>query len=252
MTQLSQTNPAASIDANEFLSFAQAAPGKLSSLQPGLFIESAMRSIKTSPGAGGFAGGFAGAQPFKDTLAFMYVLSCRQDNCMIYVGPQIASLGFTLEDWLGKPDLRMQQVHKDDSEKFAQAMRHSRSTSGAFSCQYRLYDSCGKLRWIHDEAGAVCDKSGAPLFFSGIMLDITDRKEMEAELNEHRYCLERNVERRTEQLVKSMTLLESCNAALCDKLALAQKELATLKQQLAGTLFSTASNDCAEPLYMQL
>lgn len=73
-----------------------------------------------------------------------------------------------------------------------------------------------------------------------------DRKEMEAELNEHRYRLEHQVKRRTEQLARSMTLLESCNAALCDKLAVAQKELASLKRQLSGTVFGVASNDCIE------
>lgn len=186
--------------------------------------------------------------PGKLPSAFMYVISCHSDNCMTYASPQIASLGFAMEDWIGKPDLRLRQIHGDDLERFVQAMQHSRSTAETFSCQYRLYDSCGKLRWFQDEASVVRDKSGAPLFFSGVMLDITDKKEMEAELNEHRYCLERNVERRTEQLVKSMTLLESCNAALCDKLASAQEELAALRQQLAGTMFGAASNDYDESL----
>lgn len=183
--------------------------------------------------------------------AFMYVLSCHQDNCMTYAGPQIGNLGFAMEEWIGKPDSRLRHIHADDLEKYRQAMQHSRSTAEAFSCQYRLYDSCGKLHWFQDEADVVCDKSGTPLFFSGIMLDITDKKEMEAELSEYRYHLERNVEQRTEQLARSMSLLESCNAALCDKLALTQKELAALKLQLAGTLFGAASNDCAEPLYVQ-
>lgn len=195
---------------------------------------------------------FTKIAPNKLPPAFMYVLSCHQDNCMTYASPQIASLGFAMEEWIGKPDLRLQHIHGDDLKEFAQAMRHSRITAEAFSCQYRLYDSCGKLRWFHDEANVVCDKSGTPLFFSGVMLDITDKKAMEAELNEHRYYLERNVERRTEQLVKSMSLLESCNAALCDKLASAQKELAALKQQMAGTMFGAASNDCTESLCVQL
>ncbi len=180
--------------------------------------------------------------------AFTYILSCHED-CMTYASPQIAKLGY---DWICKPDSRLQHIHEDDAEKFSQAIRHSRNTAEPFSCQYRLYDGNGKLRWFHDEASVVCDESGAPLFFSGIMLDITDKKEMEAELNEHRYHLQQTVERKTEQLVRSMTLLESCNAALCDKLASAQKELVTLRQQLAGTMFGTASNDCAETLYVQL
>lgn len=70
-------------------------------------------------------------------------------------------------------------------------------------------------------------KSGAMLFAGKAMLDM---KKMKAELNELRYHLERNVEQRTESLLKRIALLESCNTALCDKLASACNELAALKQ----------------------
>lgn len=55
--------------------------------------------------------------------------------------------------------------------------------------------------------------------------------EMKAELHEHRYFLEQRVERRVEHLLKRITVLESCNATLCDKLDLAHKEIAMLRQQ---------------------
>ena len=61
-------------------------------------------------------------------------------------------------------------------------------------------------------------KTDTTLFISKVMLDM---KKMKAELYEHRYYLERNVEQRTEHLMKRVTVLESSNATLCDKLALA-------------------------------
>lgn len=70
--------------------------------------------------------------------------------------------------------------------------------------------------------------SGTALFIGKVMQDM---KKMKAELNEHRYCLERNVEQRTENLLKRIALLESCNATLSGKLALAHRELAALKRQ---------------------
>jgi hypothetical protein len=75
---------------------------------------------------------------------------------------------------------------------------------------------------------------------------------MRAELNEHRYYLEWNVERRTEQLLKRTELLEYCNATLCDKLALARKELVALKQELARTLLinDAKPNERAMKLYV--
>lgn len=176
-------------------------------------------------------GGFSSIMLLAHPLAIVYITSCLQDNRMIYVSPQIVNLGFTPEVLLGEPDFRLQQVYEEDSERVDQAIRHSCVTAEKFSCHYRLYDSNRKVHWFHDEASVVCDESGTPLLIRGVMLNITDKMGMEAELKQHRYNLERNVELRTEQLVRRATVLESCNKALCDKLALAMKNLATLNRQ---------------------
>ncbi|OGS91861.1 MAG: hypothetical protein A2Z95_10250 [Gallionellales bacterium GWA2_60_18] len=75
------------------------------------------------------------------------------------------------------------------------------------------------------------------------MLDITEKKAMEAELHEHRYRFARNVEQRTEQLMRRIALLESCNATLCDKLALAKSESAAHKP--VGSLRAPAKDRSA-------
>lgn len=77
-------------------------------------------------------------------------------------------------------------------------------------------------------------ESGVTLFFSKVMRGM---KKMKVELNEHRYYLEQMVEQRTAHLLKRIAVLESCNAALCDKLASVQQGTVALKQQPAHTLF---------------
>jgi len=69
-------------------------------------------------------------------------------------------------------------------------------------------------------------RSDATLFLGNVMLGM---KKMKAELNEHRHFLERSVERETMHLSKRISLLESCNATLSGKLALAYQEIAMLK-----------------------
>jgi len=88
------------------------------------------------------------------------------------------------------------------------------------------------VRWFHDEASVVCDETGAPLFIKGLMVDVTDKKRMEDELVDHRYRLDCKVEQRTGRLMKSIAMLESCNASLCGELSSARMEIAALKQQL--------------------
>lgn len=239
MAQILQTYPpVTSIGANESLAGTRVASNGQLPLQPGAFTVSAARLEENSQDGGSFLDNL----PIEHPLTIAYVSSCQQDNYMIYVSSQIENLGFTTEAWLGKPDLRLQQVHKEDLERVEKAMCHSRSTAEKFSCQYRLYDSAGNMHWFHDEASVMCDESGAPLFIMGAMRDITEMKVMEAELNEHRYYLEQKVEQRTEQLERRITLLESCNATLCNKLAQAREEITALRKQLANALSGT--NDC--------
>ncbi|OGT15918.1 MAG: hypothetical protein A3J49_01945 [Gallionellales bacterium RIFCSPHIGHO2_02_FULL_57_16] len=68
-------------------------------------------------------------------------------------------------------------------------------------------------------------------------------KRLESELNEHRYYLEQKVEQRTEQLIRRITLLESCNATLCNKLAQAKRDVAALHKQLANAQLCMESDD---------
>lgn len=71
-------------------------------------------------------------------------------------------------------------------------------------------------------------KTEPTLFYRKAMLDM---KRVRDELKEHRYFLERSVERRTDHLSRRIALLESCNATLCDKLSTAYKEIVALKKK---------------------
>lgn len=183
--------------------------------------------------------------------AIAYIASCQPDRRLIYVSPQIGNLGFVPKDLLGRPDLRLKQVHEEDIGQFEQALRRSCDTAEKFSCHYRMYDSQGRLRWFHDEASVVCDEAGAPLFIRGVMLDVSDKKRMEAELADHRYYLERNVEQRTRELMKRIEMLESCNASLCDRLSSAMLECAALKQQLDVVPLDDMGSDEIRPFGLQ-
>jgi signal transduction histidine kinase len=57
-----------------------------------------------------------------------------------------------------------------------------------------------RIVWIHDETTLIRDQSGHPLFWQGIMLDITERKRAEGTLKEYSERLEDMVEERTQEL----------------------------------------------------
>ncbi|MDD4930126.1 MAG: hypothetical protein PHP85_12740 [Gallionella sp.] len=89
------------------------------------------------------------------------------------------------------------------------------------------------------------ERTSTTLFVSRIMREV---KYLAAELHEHRYYLERNVERRTAQLQKRIEILESCNANLCRNLALSQRELAAM--QYLHTTGGTETDNAPAKLYI--
>jgi PAS domain S-box-containing protein len=62
-------------------------------------------------------------------------------------------------------------------------------TGEPFDEEFRRLTKDGQIRWMHDRAVLVRDDDGAPRFWHGVTIDITDRKEAERNLRllEERY-----------------------------------------------------------------
>jgi|GEM_PF-1940166 len=147
-----------------------------------------------------------------------YTMTLGDEGKMTFISPQIEQLGFLVSDWLETIDFRSERMHPDDRESVERAFAHSLETGEPFRCDYRLFSSDNKVRWFHDEASVVCDWEGKQSYLQGVMLDITENKAMEEELAEHRYRMEKSVERRTELMERRINVLESANARLCSML----------------------------------
>ena len=147
-----------------------------------------------------------------------YVMTLNGNEAMTFISPQIERLGYVMADWLETPEFRSQRMHPEDRARVEQAFAHSRETGEPFRCDYRLYGSDNEVHWFHDEASVVCDWEGKVSYLQGVMLDVTENKAMEEELAEHRYRMERSVERRTELMERRINVLESANSRLCGML----------------------------------
>ncbi|MBI4517039.1 MAG: PAS domain S-box protein [Deltaproteobacteria bacterium] len=72
-------------------------------------------------------------------------------------------------------------LHPDDRDQVLAA--HARlMTSGTSSCEYRWQSPDGSYRWILDQAALIRDREGRPMEVVGSWLDITERKQAEANL----------------------------------------------------------------------
>ena len=134
--------------------------------------------------------------------AIAYIAELEGAQRFLYVSGQIEKLGFTPEEWLSDPEILLAQTHPEDRGYAIEERAKSRATGTPLRCEYRLLSRDGKVLWFRDEASVVRDESGRSLFLQGILVDITESKQVEAELREHRYRLEDLVGTRTDELAK--------------------------------------------------
>ncbi len=101
----------------------------------------------------------------------------------LYVSPQIETLlGFTPVEWMAAPDLWSRQLHPDDRERVLAEFAHCRHTGEPFRSEYRILTHDRRVIWIRDEA-RVLENEPNQHYLQGVMSDITERKQAEAEIN---------------------------------------------------------------------
>ncbi|MDP2788383.1 MAG: EAL domain-containing protein [Pseudomonadota bacterium] len=166
---------------------------------------------------------------------------------LLYISPQIRRLGFTPEEWLASPDGTLARIHPDDRPQVLAAFARSVESNAPLRCEYRLLARNGEARWFLDEAMVLSDERGRRLFLQGVLIDITEDKRREAELEYHRRRLEELVSRRTAQLEKQTELLESANTNLIAEIAERRRAAAALRE--SETRFRLLLESAGEGIY---
>ena len=94
-------------------------------------------------------------------------------------------LGYAPESFNHYKDF-MALVHPDDSDKAMNAMRkHLDGTVEKYEVEYRILNNSGEYKWFYDIGSIVKkDSDGKPLKVTGLVIDITERKQAENILHE--------------------------------------------------------------------
>jgi PAS domain S-box-containing protein len=134
--------------------------------------------------------------------AIVYIAALDGSNRFLFVSSRINMLGFSAEQWLNDPAILLAQIHPDDRSHALEERAKSRATGAPLRCEYRLLAQDERVLWFRDEANVVRDESGRSLFLQGILVDITESKQAEEELKQHRFRLEELVAKRTDELAQ--------------------------------------------------
>ncbi|MDH5223744.1 MAG: PAS domain-containing protein [Actinomycetota bacterium] len=127
--------------------------------------------------------------------AVVYAEPIEFDPGLLYLSPQVEwMLGWTAEEWQADPAFWFEHLHPDDLERVRELNTAANTSKDPFASEYRMLHKDGHYVWIYDEAVVVTDDTGAPLFWQGVLLDITARKRAERGLAEaerrHRAVIE--------------------------------------------------------------
>lgn len=96
-----------------------------------------------------------------------------------------AVTGFDFSEIRADPEIWVERLHPDDRERVIAALAE-RPQGRGLSVEYRWQSRDGRYRHFLDQAVLLRDNAGAPLEFAGTLLDVTDQRELELQLNQAR------------------------------------------------------------------
>ncbi|HEX7146622.1 MAG TPA: ATP-binding protein [Actinomycetota bacterium] len=99
----------------------------------------------------------------------------------MWVNPQVSMFGTTPEDSSAK-NFWKTRLHPDDRERVLAEEARCEGTGEPFRMEYRTIHADGHVMWVRDECVLVRDDDGRPLYWQGVIVDLTDvRRALELE-----------------------------------------------------------------------
>jgi PAS domain S-box-containing protein len=117
--------------------------------------------------------------------AITYIAEIGMDGQWYYVSPQIESiLGYKPEEWLAISHKWAEQIHPDDLP-IVKAAEEASERGEPFQAEFRVKRKDGREVWLSDNGVVVQSNNSRPVM-EGIIVDITERKVLETQLQQSR------------------------------------------------------------------
>nr|MDQ3360185.1 EAL domain-containing protein [Actinomycetota bacterium] len=114
--------------------------------------------------------------------AAIYRQEIEHNGAVSYISPQIEALTGYAPGEYADPTFWVRTMHPDDRARVLAEDERTDRTGEPFKVEFRKFARDGRLIWLRDEAVLVRDAAGEPLYWQGVVSDITERKNLEERL----------------------------------------------------------------------
>jgi PAS domain S-box-containing protein len=116
--------------------------------------------------------------------AIVYLAEPDPPYSSIYVSPNIAKFGYTIEEWFSRDDFWIDLIHPEDKDRVLHITENAMRQGLDTDIEYRITARDGTIRWLQDRGRFVSDEQGNRTGWQGVMLDITETKVLEEQLRQ--------------------------------------------------------------------
>ena len=114
--------------------------------------------------------------------AVIYSAKPDQNYRATYISENVSKiLGYEAREFLKEPNFWLSHIHPDDREILLSELSQL-SNQTLYSKEYRFLHADGTYHWLHDEINFIHDETGENTEVVGYIVDISDRKKAEKEL----------------------------------------------------------------------
>jgi PAS domain S-box-containing protein len=180
----------------------------------------------------------------------------RERNVLTYVSESVERvLGYSAAEWLADPVFWERHIHRDDLAA-ASARHHGAAQSDrSYESTYRMIAKDGQTVWIHEAVSAL-GRKGNRSILRGVMVDITNLKKVETELQDN----ERELRQLLKEREQAMARAVAANLAKSSFLATMSHELRTplnailgfsdlMREEVGGPLGNPTYRDYIEDIH---
>jgi PAS domain S-box-containing protein len=125
-----------------------------------------------------------------------------------YVSPAATTvLGYSPEEFYHMPRLIQQAIHPDWRDYFAEQWANLLAGNVPPTYEYQVVHKSGAVRWLNQRNILVRDAAGRPIALEGIVTDITERKQAEAQREATLAALQKSEERFAKAFMTSPVII---------------------------------------------